>query len=189
MTERGAAWWSAWAVEPVISAVLLVVVAAKAYLATRGQALRHRNLSVVEFSALVVTLTLNIWPYTPWQIDQFDPMQLLAHAIGPLVAIGVVAVLPVIWSAFMDLDHGLLAGHTRTSTCPECRENITATTAAQPGTTGDRVALLVERVRQMIASGQLSADPSATRLRETLGCGTDVARAVRDSLRDGAAGA
>ncbi|MGO1056952.1 hypothetical protein [Crossiella sp. CA198] len=60
MTERGAAWWGAWAVEPVISAVLLVVVAAKAYLATRGRTLKHRHLSVVEFGALAVTLTLNI---------------------------------------------------------------------------------------------------------------------------------
>ncbi|WP_367137189.1 hypothetical protein [Saccharothrix sp. HUAS TT1] len=112
MTDRDAAWWGAWAVEPVISAVLLVVVAAKAYLATHGRTLKHRHLSVVEFGALAVTLTLNIWPYTPWQADRFDPMQLLAQAIGPLVAIGAVTVMPVIWTAFADLDHGLPVGAT-----------------------------------------------------------------------------
>jgi uncharacterized membrane protein len=58
MTEQGAAWWGAWAVEPVISAVLLVIVGARAFLATRGRVLRHRHLTVVEYGALAVTLTL-----------------------------------------------------------------------------------------------------------------------------------
>ncbi len=55
LPTRDAAWWAAWAVEPVISAVLLVVVAAKAYLASRGVTLRHRHLSVVESGALAIT--------------------------------------------------------------------------------------------------------------------------------------
>ncbi|QQQ74774.1 hypothetical protein IOD16_27055 [Saccharothrix sp. 6-C] len=179
MAERNAAWWGAWAVEPVISAVLLVVVAAKAYLATRGRTLTHRHLSVVEFGALAVTLTLNIWPYTPWQADRFDAMQLLAHAIGPLVAIGAVAVMPVIWTAFSDLDHGLPVA----ATTPEYKHNVPGD-APKPGRATDmRTALLVRRARRLITDGQLPADPSATRLREALGCGTDAAREVRDALR------
>ncbi|OKI34595.1 hypothetical protein A6A25_25340 [Saccharothrix sp. CB00851] len=179
MIERNAAWWGAWAVEPVISAVLLVVVAAKAYLATHGRELQHRHLSLVEFGALAVTLTLNIWPYTPWQADQFDAMQLLAHAIGPLVAIGAVAVMPVIWTAFADLDHGLPVA----ATTPEYRHNVPGEDAKPERATDVRTTLLVRRARQLIAGGQLPADPSATRLREALGCGTDTAREVRDALR------
>lgn len=190
MVERTAAWWGAWAVEPVISTVLLVVVGARAFLATRGRVLHHSHLAVVEYGALAVTLTLNVWPYLPWVSvpwARFDPMQLLAHAIGPLVAVGAVAVLPIIWTAFADLDHGLPVGPTSTPTSPEYRQNVPGTAAAERGTTSDRVALLVDRARWMIAAGQLSADPSATRLREALGCGTDTAREVRDALRRGAA--
>ncbi|MET8757398.1 hypothetical protein [Lentzea sp. NPDC004782] len=179
MTNRDAAWWGAWAVEPVISAVLLVVVGAKAYLATRGRTLTHRHLSVVEFGALALTLTLNIWPYTPWQADRFDPMLLLAHAIGPLVAVGTVTIMPAIWTAFADLDHGLPVG----ATTPEYRQNTLDRETKPEQATAVRTALLVERARQLIAGKQLPAAPSATRLREALGCGTDTAREVRDALR------
>jgi hypothetical protein len=188
MTERSAAWWGAWAVEPFISAVLLVIVGARAFLAIRGRVLRHRHLTAVEYGALSVTLTLNVWPYLPWVSvpwARLDPMQLLAHSVGPLVAVGAVSVLPVIWSAFADLDHGLLVGPAATTTSPEYRGNVPTGATAQQRVTGDRVALLVVRARQMIAAGQLSADPSASRLREVLGCGTDTAREVRDALRRG----
>ncbi|MGX7829866.1 hypothetical protein ACTG9Q_32795 [Actinokineospora sp. 24-640] len=186
MTERGAAWWGAWAVEPVISAVLLVVVGARAFLTTRGRILRHPHLTVVEYGALTVTLTLNVWPYLPWVSvpwARFDAMQLLAHAIGPLVAVGAVAVLPVIWSAFADLDHGLPVGPTAAPTGPEYSGNTSYECDVEQGATKNRTALLVARARRMIAAGQLPADPSATRLREALACGTDAAREVRDALR------
>lgn len=175
MTTRDAAWWGAWAVEPVISAMLLVVVAAKAYLASRGATLRHPHLSVVEFGALAVTLTLNIWPYTPWQTDRFDAMQLLAHATGPMIAIGAVTVMPVIWAAFAALPVAEAPTEYRQDRRPEDAVAGRATDA--------RTALLVGRAQQMIANGHLPADPSATRLREALGCGTDAARDVRDTLR------
>jgi hypothetical protein len=180
MTERDAAWWGAWAVEPVISAVLLVVVAAKAYLAARGQALRHRHLTAVETGALAVTLTLNIWPYAPWQADRFEPMQLLAHSIGPLVAIGAVTVMPIIWTALADLDHELIpVGPTPAEYSQNSSDGLTTTERA----TDVRTALLVKRARQLIADGQLPKAPSATRLREALQCGTGLARKVRDTLR------
>lgn len=187
VVEYTAAWWGAWAVEPVISAVLLVVVAAKAFLATRGRTLHHRHLTVVEYGALAVTLTLNVWPYLPWRADRFDPMQLLAHAIGPLVAVGAVAVLPIIWSAFADLDHSLSAAPTgqpySDPTGPKYSGNVLGEVAGAGEATGGPTALLVERARHLIATGELPADPSATRLREVLGCGTNTAREVRDALR------
>ncbi|MCR3753723.1 hypothetical protein [Lentzea californiensis] len=184
MTERDAAWWGAWAVEPVISAVLLVVVAAKAYLAARGQTLRHRHLAAVEIGALAVALTLNIWPYTPWQADRFEPTQLLAHAIGPLVAIGAVTVMPIIWTAFACLDHGILTvGPTPTG----YRQNIPDGPSVTERATDVRTALLVKHARRLIADGQLPIAPSATRLREALHCGTDAAREVRDALRSSVA--
>ncbi|MGB3438259.1 MAG: hypothetical protein WBA97_05850, partial [Actinophytocola sp.] len=190
MTEHSAAWWGAWVVEPVISAVLLVVVGARAFLATRGRVLRHRHLTVVEYGALSVTLTLNVWPYLPWvslSWERFDAMQLLAHAIGPLVAVGAVAVLPVIWSAFADLDHGLPVGPTPAPTGPEYSANASYGGDAEQEATEARTALLITRARRLIAAGRLPADPSATRLREALACGTDAARQVRDALRGGAA--
>lgn len=185
MTGHGAAWWGAWVVEPVISAVLLVVVGARAFLATRGRVLRHRHLTVVEYGALSVTLTLNVWPYLSWA--RFDAMQLLAHAIGPLVAVGAVAVLPVIWSAFVNLDHGLPVGPTPAPTGPQYGGNAPCGDDAELGATEARTALLITRARRLIAAGRLPADPSATRLREALACGTDAARQVRDALRGGAA--
>ncbi|HEX7308745.1 hypothetical protein [Lentzea sp.] len=187
MVERDAAWWGAWLVEPVVSAVLLVVVGAKAYLAARGMVLRHRHLTVVESAALVVTLTLNVWHHLPGVAEEFEPMALLAHAVGPLVAVGAVTVLPVIWSAFTDLDHGLSAAPTAGATPPEYRQNVPVEDTAQDAPTARPTALLAARARQMIAAGHLPADPSATRLREALGCGTDAAREVRDALRGGAA--
>ncbi|MEU4807439.1 hypothetical protein [Actinosynnema sp. NPDC023587] len=160
MSERGAAWWGAWAVGPVISAVLLVIVGARAYLATRGRTLRHPHLAVVEYGALTVTLTLNVWPYLPWVSvpwSRFDAMQLLAHAIGPLVAVGAVAVLPVIWSAFADLDHGIPVGPTDA----QYRQIAPETGAAQHGATDDRMALLVDRARRLITAGRLPVNPNA----------------------------
>jgi hypothetical protein len=143
---------------------------------------------VVEYGALTVTLTLNVWPYLPWVSGpwaRFDAMQLLAHAIGPLVAVGAVAVLPVIWSAFADLDHGLPVGPAVGPTGPEYSGNTFYEGDVEQRATKNRTALLVARARRMITAGQLPADPSATRLREALACGTDAAREVRDALREG----
>ncbi|ATE56161.1 MULTISPECIES: hypothetical protein [Actinosynnema] len=181
------AWWGAWAVEPVISLLLLVVVGAKAFLAARGRVLHHRHLTIVEYSALTATLTLNVWPYLPVVLSpqEFDPMQLLAHAVGPLVAVGAVAVLPPIWTAFAELDHGLPVGPDSLPTRPVYRQDDPAAVPARDRAAESRTALLVERARLLIDAGQLPADPSATRLRAALGCGTDAARQVRDALRGG----
>ncbi|MFD0199249.1 MULTISPECIES: hypothetical protein [Saccharothrix] len=199
MTERGAAWWGAWAVEPVISAILLVVVGAKAFLTTRGKALHHPHLTKVEFGALGVTLTLNVWPYLPIVADTFKPMTLLAHAIGPLVAVGAVTVLPIIWDGFAHLDHttGTTAddttaitpaaaptGVTGGVTGPQYSANTFRPAGVTPSATDAHTAALTARARRLVAAGHLPADPSAKALRAALECGTDHARAVRDALRE-----
>ncbi|WP_018683670.1 hypothetical protein [Actinokineospora enzanensis] len=207
MSDRGAAWWGAWAVEPVLSAVLLVVVAAKAFLTTRGHTLRHRHLSAVEAGALGVTLTLNVWPYLPWAAEVFAPMALLAHAIGPLVAVGAVTVMPIIWDGFARLDHG---GDTptdparsgaadptdeRTDTAGEAlpagaAQRASAGAAHAPdapivqGRLSARAAALLPRLRAAIAAGDLPPTASASAIRAHLRCGSEYARELRDMVTD-----
>lgn len=201
MVERGAAWWGAWAVEPVISAILLVVVGAKAFLTTRGKALHHPHLTTVEFGALGVTLTLNVWPYLPFVATDFAPMTLLAHAIGPLVAVGAVTVLPIIWDGFANLDH--TAGSTPTDptvTGPAPADRASAVPAADPSDPapvivadrGDtsivqaelssRAAALLPRLRAAIAAGDLPATASASAIRAHLRCGSEYARELRNAI-------
>ncbi|WP_158842646.1 hypothetical protein [Saccharothrix deserti] len=207
MTGRGAAWWGAWAVEPVISAVLLVVVGAKAFLTTRGRALRHPHLTRVEFGALGVTLTLNVWPYLPVVAVDFAPMTLLAHAIGPLVAVGAVTVLPIIWDGFARLDH--TAG-TRADTTPAGRSTPARPPSVHPADGGTdsptgpvpviatgtpdtpivqaelsaRAAALLPRLRAAIAAGDLPPTASASAIRAHLRCGSEYARELRNALTD-----
>ncbi|GAB2999748.1 hypothetical protein [Saccharothrix stipae] len=210
MIERGAAWWGAWAVEPVISAILLVVVGAKAFLTTRGHTLHHPHLTRVEFGALGVTLTLNVWPYLPFVAETFAPMTLLAHAIGPLVAVGAVTVLPVIWDGFARLDHarpGDSTGPARPSSAHPAgprTDSPTGTTPTSPSepapVIGDdtpdgaadtpivqaelsaRAAALLPRLRAAIAAGDLPATASASAIRAHLRCGSEYARELRNAL-------
>ncbi len=205
MTERGAAWWGAWAVEPVISAVLLVVVGAKAFLAARGHTLRHPHLTRVEFGALGVTLTLNVWPYLPLVADTFAPMTLLAHAIGPLVAVGAVTVLPIIWDGFASLDHTAGTHPTDPPTptvtaAPASTDQATTTPADDPSAPapvmaidrGDtpivqarlsaRAAALLPRLRAAIAAGVLPPTASASAIRAHLRCGSEYARELRNAI-------
>ncbi|MEU4801208.1 hypothetical protein [Actinosynnema sp. NPDC023587] len=193
MVERSAAWWGAWAVEPVISAVLLVVVGAKAFLAVRGQVLAHRHLAWVESGALGVTLTLNVWPYLPGVAETFAPMTLLAHAIGPLVAVGAVTVLPIVWDGFARLDHttGL---HTDgpTDTTPTGPHPVITDKAPDeaPDTPivqaelSPRSTALLPRLHAAIAAGELPATASASAIRAHLRCGSEYARELRNALTD-----
>ncbi|MBB4969027.1 hypothetical protein [Saccharothrix violaceirubra] len=205
-----AAWWGAWAVEPVISAVLLVVVAARAYLSTRGRVLDHPQLDRVERGALAVTLTLNVWPYLPFVATRFDPMTLLAHAIGPLVAVAAVTVMPVIWAEFAALDHGdtspgshvptpsseAVTEETRALASPAAEpvqeDVVTVPTgvgtpivqAQQLPTLSKRAAELLPEVDAAIAAGQLPAMPSGSAIRARFRCGSEYAREVRTYLSE-----
>ncbi|WP_447009745.1 hypothetical protein [Saccharothrix hoggarensis] len=199
-----AAWWAAWAVEPFVSAVLLVVVGAKAFLTTRGHILRHPHLTAVEFGALAVTLTLNVWPYLPGVADGFRPMALLAHAIGPLVAVGAVTVMPIIWAGFADLDHTAPARPdtptAATDTAPVRPASAspagtptgpvpvivadTADTAIVQAQLSARAAELLPRLRAAIAAGDLPPTASASAIRAHLRCGSEYARELRNAVTD-----
>jgi hypothetical protein len=194
-----AAWWLAWLVEPLISLALLSVVGAKAYFASRGHPLNHRVLRRVERGFLAITVTMNVWPYLPWVAHPFAFAGLFVHAIGPVVAVSVVAALPVIWQQFVELGYDpttrLPVAPTgspyRGPTAPEYRANPTgpypaavAPTDFPVGATGQLVVdpELVARAATLIRAGHLPARPSATQLRAALGCGTGSARRVRDAL-------
>lgn len=162
------AWVFAWLVEPFMSLALLVVVGARAYLGTRGQPLNDRILVRIEWLFLALTLGMNAWPYLPGVAATFSLSRLVLHVLGPIVAVAIVTALPIILAAFTRLDHGL----SGTPTGPTYRANVIAPEA------------LVARARHLIATGQLPADAGAEKIRRALGgCGTDVARAVRDALR------
>ncbi|MFD0202614.1 MULTISPECIES: hypothetical protein [Saccharothrix] len=204
-----AAWWGAWAVEPVISAVLLVVVAARAYLATRGRVLNHPHLNRVERGALAVTLTLNVWPYLPFVAETFEPMTLLAHSIGPLVAVAAVTVMPVIWAEFAGLDHGdttptadsVAASPAEVTEAtgtvasladpPHSPENDeidprmpdTPIVQAQPlPVLSKRAGELLPRVLAAVTAGTLPPVPSGSAIRAHLRCGSEYAREIREYL-------
>lgn len=176
-------WLFAWLVEPFLSLGLLTIVGAKAYMGTRGQPIRSTQLTRIEWLFLALTLGMNTWPYLG-VADRFSVSRLVLHLLGPIVAVAIVTALPIILAAFADLDHAPGKG----ATGPEYSRNTSP--AAPAGTAPSRPAgadlgALIDRARRLIATGQLSAEPSAHALRRALGCGTDTARQVRDALREG----
>jgi hypothetical protein len=176
-------WCFAWFVEPFLSLALLTVVAARAFMATRGWPLEHPTLQRIEWRFLALTFGMNTWPHLPFVAHPFTLSRLVLHVLGPIVAVSVVTALPIIWRAFADLDHGgLPAGSYAGATGPTYKANTTA-----PATPGSPTSVLVARAQALIDAGRLPADPSATKLREALRCGMDAAREVRDALREGQA--
>jgi hypothetical protein len=173
-------WVFAWLVEPFLSLALLTVVAARAYLGTRGQPVESPTLRRIEWLFLGLTLGMNAWPHLPGVTDRFTVSGLVLHILGPIVAVAIATALPIIWRAFADLDHGLPYSPTYpTSTSAEYRAN----TPLSPSATEGATQALVARALGMIKDGQLPPKPSATLLRKALGCGTDNAQKVRDALR------
>ncbi|GIH81188.1 hypothetical protein [Planobispora longispora] len=169
-----AAWLSAWLVEPFLSLALLVVVGARAYLGTRGVDLHHRTVTRVERLFLGLTATMNAWPYLPGIAETFSMANLVLHLLGPIVAVAIVTVLPIILAAFAGLSYRSPTGGP---TGPTYRENTAPS--------GVDIPALTDQARTLIASGELPATPSATRIQRTLRCGMDAARAVRDALAEG----
>jgi hypothetical protein len=171
-------------VEPFLSLGLLVVVAARALLATRGRPLDDPTLRRIERLFLALTLGMNAWPHLPAIAHPFTVSGLVLHTLGPIVAVAVVTALPIIWAAFADLDHDTpTTGVGKGVTPLTYRANppATAPTTEPAGAGGSGV--LVARARVLISAGQLPAEPSAHRLQKALRCGMDEARAVRDALR------
>ncbi|HEY0641289.1 MAG TPA: conjugal transfer protein TraI [Pseudonocardiaceae bacterium] len=175
-----AAWWLAWLVEPLISLALLFVVGARAFFASRGQALSDRVLTRIEVLFLGITITMNVWPYLPGVAAGFAFAPLLIHAIGPIVAVAVVTAMPRVRHGFTHLNITPTppAGHAYPgATAPEYRHNTTP--ARSTGTGGVD---LLDRAHDLIRRGALPARPSASQVRTALGCGTDAARRIRDAL-------
>lgn len=168
-------WLFAWLVEPFMSVALLVVVSARAYLATRGAPLSDRRLIRIERLFLGLTLGMNAWPYLPGVVEVFSLSRLVLHLLGPVVAVTVVVALPIILAAFAGLDH---AQASTPRTGPSYRRNPLD---RYPGD-GPDLAALTARARRLIAAGELPPDPGADKIRRALRCGMDTARAVRDSL-------
>lgn len=168
-TERfGPQWWFAWAVEPFVSlALVTVVVAARAFLASRGQSITSPVVRRTELVFLAATLLMNTWRYLPGVADSFQVDQLIVHMLGPIVAICVVTVLPVLWVAIDGV--------------PDRTRPVEASTEHQR--VDERVASAVARARELIQSGRLPPTPSANAVHKALGGAMDTARAVRDILR------
>lgn len=186
---EGAAAWSpgwvfAWLVEPFLSLALLTVVGAKAYAGTRGQPITSPALDRIEWLFLGLTLGMNAWRHLPGIADQFSLSRLVLHILGPVVAVAIVRALPIILAAFTGLQHGATG---TPGTGPSYRANAASEYPSESARTGHDIAALAQRVRRLIAAGELPPDPGVKRIREALRIGTDTARQVRDQLTHGGA--
>lgn len=162
LTTADAGWWLAFLVEPVVSVGLLLIFGVRAYIAaTRGYSITDSRLHRVELTLLAITLTVNSWLFLPFVAAVFEPLQLLVHSIGPVVAVLLVTVIPVLWQYLTD-------GSDEVAVDPEFAKWMTA-------------------ARQLIADGVLSptASGNATEraLREHAGkVATATARRVHRCL-------
>jgi hypothetical protein len=139
------AWWLAFLVEPVVSVGLLLIFGVRAYIAaTRAISITDHHLRRAETALLAITLTVNSWLYLPFVATRFDPLQLLVHSIGPVVAVLLVTVIPVLWQYITD-----------TGTNDD--------TAADPD-----IARWLALARQLLADGALAPGASRTALEKTL---------------------
>lgn len=101
------AWWLAWGVEPLISAALLTVMGASAYLATRGITITSRWVTAAQWVPLGYTITLNCWTSLPPAVLANPVVEfargLVVHSVGPVVVVLLVHALPVLWAKFIAL--------------------------------------------------------------------------------------
>ncbi|MEV5718488.1 conjugal transfer protein TraI [Amycolatopsis mediterranei] len=96
-------WWFAWLAEPFCSLALLMVVAGRAYLTTRGHPLDDKAVDRTEWVFLGLTLGMNAWPHLPGVVADFTVSGLVLHLLGPVVAVAVVRCLPRLLAAFAGL--------------------------------------------------------------------------------------
>lgn len=101
------AWLLAYLVEPMVSVGLLLIFGVRAYIAaTRGYSIEDHRLRRVELALLGITLTVNSWDYLPFIAPSFEPLQLLVHSIGPVVAVLLVTTIPLLWQYLTDSGDG-----------------------------------------------------------------------------------
>jgi hypothetical protein len=173
-----AAWWFAWAVEPFVSLALLTVVITRAFLASRGQPITAPTVRRVEWLFLAMTLLMNTWLHLPGVAHPFQFGQLIIHTLGPIVAVCVVTVLPLLWAAIDQTPTPHPSVHAGLSTSDRTELGMQAELRAQ-----ERLAAAIARTEQLVRDGQLPPHPSASQIQKTLGGAMDTARAVRDALR------
>lgn len=184
----GAAAWSpgwvfAWFVEPFMSLALLVIVAARTYMATLGQPIESPTLTKIERLFLGLTLGMNAFPYLPGVANDFRFPRLVFHILGPVVAVAIVTALPIILAAFTRLDVGLAS---RGATGRSYRANAAGESGGESGATdADDIEIKAARIRRMISTGELPEEPGVEKIRRALQCATATARAVRDRLAEG----
>lgn len=179
-------WWFAWGVEPFVSLALLTIVIARAFLASRGQTLSARAVRRVEWLFLSATLLMNTWRHLPGVASPFRFDQLIIHMLGPIVAVCVVTVLPLLWVAIDNM-----SPRAPTTTAPvdstqsdHANEDPTEDMPSEVDQrTQERVAAALAKATALIRTGRLPPNPSANQVHKALGGAMDTARAVRDILR------
>lgn len=175
-------WWLAWGVEPFVSLALLTIVIARAFLASRGQSITAPSVRRAELLFLGATLVMNVWRYLPGVADDFRVDQLVVHMLGPIVAVCVVTVLPVLWVA---IDHVPDSSAQTFANASDPRDSSTGSEDEFPHPVDQRVASALVRAQELIQAGKLPPTPSANAVHKALGGAMDTARAVRDILRRG----
>jgi len=191
-----AAYALAFLVEPLISVGLLATIGVQAYAAMRGHvvdtdaepgATLHRT----QIWLLVLTVTLNTWPYLAplWGPGEFDLIQVVVHLVGPIVAVRMIHSLPAMWAVLEGLPLPAQAGPRPTAsagvTPPACSENAAAGEAAEETSSKDRKRFeqIRDELAELIAAGRWNRNVSVPEIRKYFGCGVDVARDVRDALK------
>ncbi|MBO4274944.1 hypothetical protein [Microbispora triticiradicis] len=187
LVDGSIGWWAAYGVEPILSLPLLAAVVVQAYAAMRGRRVDRtspegKRLLRAEALLLGLTLVLNCWPALQWR--GFDLLPLIVHALGPLGAVTAIWLLPTLWSVLAVLPVPARTGGS-------IREKAWTTTPGQYSGdralhSEDRIETLTARVLEMIAAGELPADPGVQKIRAALRVGTDTASKVKRVLGGGA---
>lgn len=197
------AWSSAWLlaflVEPLISVGLLATIGVQAYAAMRGHVVdKHsdagRTLHRTQVWLLVLTVTLNVWPYIRplWTSETFDLVQVIIHLVGPIVAVRMIHSLPAMWSVLEDLPGSNPTASSPANPAPAepAQRGVTPLTSsenapAEPVRRNPSPAdVLTARVAPLIASGEWQQPVSAKAIQRRFGVGMDVARAARDQINE-----
>ncbi|MEU1875764.1 hypothetical protein ABZ470_00505 [Streptosporangium sp. NPDC020072] len=193
LADGALGWWAAFGVEPVLSLPLLAAVGVQAYAAMRGKPVDRKSaegkrLSRIEALLLGLTLVLNCWPALingHGSLDQVA-LGLIVHSLGPVGAVVAVWTLPTLWAVLATLP---VPGGTGACTTPGISENTSPGEGGEYSRyTGDRadIEVLADRVRRLIAAGQLPAAPGIHKIRKALGCGATTATRVQAALGGGA---
>lgn len=180
-TTGSAAWWLAWGVEPLISAALLTVMGARAYLATRGVTVTSRWVTAAQWVPLGYTVTLNCWTSLPSQALTNPAVEflrgLVVHSVGPVVVVLLVHALPVLWAEFIRL-------HARES--GEVPNRSEQERSSDSEIDEDRARALLAIVRPAVEAGQCSTGVSkiGSYLRgQGYRAGVPMCQWIRDALK------